>query len=274
MFPPSYFPTGVGSFSVENGTLKFRATDGTIYRVVTTPDWDTGCVPGLQLWYRADALTNLAEGAPVASWPDSSGNGRAATQAVAANRPTYAAAGLNGRPAVRFNGVSSFLGLAASPLAPGRARTVFVVGRDDGGVGGALLTFRGAAPVHALALLWTGSALSIYSDVVAAADGATIGDQRALIRAPFLAEFAAAGAGSKIRCWLNGTAQAVTQPGAVGLDDGADGLRIGLREGAMGQPWNGMIAEVLVYDSALSAADRQRAERYLAGKYAIALPTA
>ena len=45
---------------------------------------------GLALWLKADAITGLADGDPVASWADSSGNSHTATQATSGSRPTSA----------------------------------------------------------------------------------------------------------------------------------------------------------------------------------------
>lgn len=55
----------------------------------------------LELWVKADDLS-LAPNAAVASWPDASGNGRHLTQAVADKRPVFVPNVLNGKPVVRF----------------------------------------------------------------------------------------------------------------------------------------------------------------------------
>lgn len=60
-------------------------------------------IAGLQLWLKADAITGVANGAALATWPDSSGNGRNATQGTAANRPIYNTNQINGLPAVSFD---------------------------------------------------------------------------------------------------------------------------------------------------------------------------
>jgi hypothetical protein len=48
--------------------------------------------PGVAARYIASSITPVANGAPVTAWPDSSGNGYNATQAVAANQPQYVTA--------------------------------------------------------------------------------------------------------------------------------------------------------------------------------------
>lgn len=59
----------------------------------------------LALWLdAADASTITLNGSTVSQWNDKSGNGRHATQAVAANQPTYIASGLNGKPLLDWDG--------------------------------------------------------------------------------------------------------------------------------------------------------------------------
>lgn len=69
--------------------------------------WDT------LFW--ADMITGLADGAPVATWSDSSGNAHHATQATTAKRPIYRAAlaGFNNKAVVEFDGVDDWLATTA-----------------------------------------------------------------------------------------------------------------------------------------------------------------
>lgn len=57
---------------------------------------------GMLLWLKGSAIA-VADGAPIDTWPDSSGNALDAT-AAGAQRPTFASAsGINGKPAVVFD---------------------------------------------------------------------------------------------------------------------------------------------------------------------------
>ena len=59
-------------------------------------------------WFDASSLS-LSDGAAVASWTSSEGNSISATQTTAANQPTFVAAStISGKPAVNFDGASSF----------------------------------------------------------------------------------------------------------------------------------------------------------------------
>ena len=68
---------------------------------------------GLALWLEAPRIGGLADGDPVATWPDLSGSGRDASQGTASKRPTFRAGVLNGLAAVRFDGVDDVLATAA-----------------------------------------------------------------------------------------------------------------------------------------------------------------
>ncbi len=76
-------------------------------------------IAGLAGWWKADAISGLADGDPVASWLDSSGNGRTFSQATAAKKPTFKTGIVNGMPVVRFDGVDDLLKQAAFGLAAG-----------------------------------------------------------------------------------------------------------------------------------------------------------
>jgi hypothetical protein len=69
----------------------------------------------LKLWHKADALS-LNDGDPVASWTDSSGNGKHMVNATEAEQPSYETNELNSLPIVRFNGSSDDLTLTTHGL--------------------------------------------------------------------------------------------------------------------------------------------------------------
>jgi hypothetical protein len=54
--------------------------------------------------YDARLISGLSDAAAVSSWADQSGNGHTASQAIAANQPSYRAGVFGGQPSVRFDG--------------------------------------------------------------------------------------------------------------------------------------------------------------------------
>ena len=63
--------------------------------------------PRPAVWYKADAVTGLAQGAALGAWPDSSGNGIYALQTNVNQRPVYETNALHGLPAIRFDSAAS-----------------------------------------------------------------------------------------------------------------------------------------------------------------------
>jgi hypothetical protein len=65
---------------------------------------DPGDIPvdDLVLWLDASAIANLSDGDDVSIWHDQSGQGHHAIQPDTSHQPIYVARGIGGRPAVRF----------------------------------------------------------------------------------------------------------------------------------------------------------------------------
>jgi hypothetical protein len=81
---------------------------------------------GLKMWLRADQGVVLSNG-QVSKWLDQSGNGIHGEMLNAARQPLLVGNALNGRPVVRFNGAQSLY--LVSPVQP-TSFTVFVVGKN------------------------------------------------------------------------------------------------------------------------------------------------
>jgi cytochrome c553 len=257
----------------------------------------------LQAWYRADALP-LQDGKPVHVWPDSSGHGRdlAATAGVrpggVGQAPHFAAAGtVNRRPAVRFDPTS---GLAASPHLPvdirgNAALTIILVmnlkrhdtplpydgvlgigdpanpGGDPGRPLAALVQInRGADSELQLAGGWNhdaslgrGSFQPLYDRPVLLTITKTPGPMKTTTR--FFID-GAPSEESPLKRKVEGrdTVPDIRPRGDIGLYMGK------------ALEWSGSIrgdvAEVLVYNKALSDAERTAVETYLVDKYGFLLP--
>ena len=203
--------------------------------------------------------------APLACWPDKSGQGHDATQADADRQPSSVAGALNGKRVARFDG-DDFL---VTPVLHNWSDdwTLFVVASLDGN---APNTWRGIAGNRfgkGAANWWT---LGTKSDGTCYLElGAGKGPN------PHLTP---GGAGA----WLYSVARDAPQcalyrngrlAGTAAVPDvggKTNELRIGRWYGA-GQEWDGDIAELLVYGRALGDSERKAVEAYLSAKWGVPL---
>jgi hypothetical protein len=102
----------------------------------------SGCV----LWLRADKITGLSDGDPVANWPDFSGNGYDVSQSTSGKKPIWKATLFGGQPCVQFDGVNDTM-IGTTGPSVSQPYSVVTIGRllasnvsnaafTDGAVGG------------------------------------------------------------------------------------------------------------------------------------------
>lgn len=220
-----------------------------------------GGVAGLRTWHDFSALTG-ANDDPVALCLDSSGAGSAAT-ALGTARPLLKTAVVNGLHAVLFDGVDDSMTLG-NPMSGASAGTLFMV------VKAALDPNTGVMTGHPL-MGWGsggGAIIALYPFT----DGQIYDDWGATVRkttgnpTPSLAAFhiyevvSAAGAWTN---WINGTQHFTTATNTVGWGTSPQYGAFG------GFFFNGHLAEVCAYGSALSPGDRSLVRAALGTKYAI-----
>lgn len=73
-------------------------------------------ISNLALWLDASQLSGLSDGDPVSSWTDQSGNNYHAAQATLGKQPEFKTNLVNGKPALRFDGVDDRLSFSGSAL--------------------------------------------------------------------------------------------------------------------------------------------------------------
>jgi hypothetical protein len=220
-------------------------------------------IPGLVLWLEADAglYTDAAKTVPavndgdaVYTWADQSGNGKDVVQTTLSKRPLLKLAIQNGKPVVRFDGTDDWLKTTA--LTVTQPTTLFAVAIR-----------RGAGNIYAIDCASTGNALIIAS----VGNGSWDAYSGVLLtkavsnntNVPYAVDVVYNGASSIL------VTNGVTTSGPAGSNNGNGTVVIGAYGGLTAPLWNGDIAEVLIYNSALSTADRQAVESYLNEKYAI-----
>src|SRR5215471_9045052 len=216
---------------------------------IDTPDK----ISGLKAWWKADSL-GLTDGTAVSSWGDSSASGIALTQATSANQPIFKTNILNGNPVVRFDGIDDRL-RAASTLGLSQPNTIFiVVGNWNSSTAGNLVDVATGDGARQLVAYDTGVALGFYAGTGFVSDAPATHPGYICISALFN------GASSTIN--VNGTQVLTGNPGSNGLGQptiGSDG----------GNAFGGDIAEIIVFNRALTAAERANVENYLGNKYGI-----
>ncbi len=220
-------------------------------------------IAGLQLWLKADAglyqdaaMTTLAvlDADPVGGWADQSGNANHATQATVDNRPLLKLAIQNSKAVVRFRESYSSLRTAAfsSALHP---KTIILV-YSQPSTSAQTYVFDGLASNQT-------QLDSQAPNVNAAYAGAYIFYTESYPLAMCVMSIIFNGANSFMI--KNGIQQAVGDTGTTAMT----GLTLGASGGATGSGLVGDIAEFLIYNSALSTANRQAVESYLNSRWAV-----
>jgi len=215
---------------------------------------------GMQAWYRADAVTALADGDPVASWVDSTANARTLTQSTADYRPAYKVGIQNGRPAIRFDGIDDML---SGAFGGSLQWTVFSVQRPD--VITELETIYLAQGIHYA--IWA----TYFSEIYHAfgfygPEGNSVYNPLYLSSTTVPELWTLRYDQSWWRSWVNGGAvapQAETKPPNIGTTLNVGSWWQGFRQ------FDGDMFELAFFAEALSDRDRQRVERYLMRKWGL-----
>lgn len=211
------------------------------------------------VWLKADAIPGLADGAAIASWPDSSGNGNDAVQATGANQPLYKTSIVNSKPVVRFDGTNDEL---LAPMPVGATKTFFFVVKKRGAIGA---VSQAAYGVGGFEQLLTNTAFSAAGWVYWETGADIGGDPTNWGVVTFKHESV-----SSVKIYLNATLAITADPNngvatAAAFGLGSNGVAAGFGDYD--------IAEVLMYDSALSDSERLDVYDYLNEKYFEAAPT-
>lgn len=203
------------------------------------------------LWLKADAGITTAGGS-VSAWADQSTYGNDAAQGTAANQPVHTPAGLNGQATVVFDG-NDYLLIAGGPSS---SRTAFFVYQDTSVVSWATplgTVYDGSYGAYHGHSNDTGLFNTTYTDPqtrggLNTRDGADVGNGLSTPRPDSWAIDAHVATGALL--------QAVS---TVGADNAAPASRA----------INGGIAEIIVYDRALTPTEQDQVGSYLANKYHI-----
>jgi hypothetical protein len=268
--PASATATGTAGLIAYDSDYLYVATAANTWERAALSTWvnfTPASVTGLQAWYDASDASTLfdatsggslvaADGA-VARWEDKSGNGRHATQATSGSRPIRKSNQRNGLDAILFDGTNDFLSLGSITIPA--SHSVFQVYQRSGGV-----QSLGIAGDGRYASLWFTDGV-LYQ--ISNADFTTHGTSSASTGYFLVSTIRNATASIEMR--RNGSTVSSVTTGA-GVTNAASGgwEFIGNRGG--GNFHSGHLCEIIVYDTALSGANRAAVESYLMSKFAIA----
>ena len=201
--------------------------------------------PGLRLWLRSDAGIATNAGGWVTQWADQSGNNNDAFQTKGTAAPELVANEVNGLPVLRFDGGDT-VDFTTRLLT---IRTVFWVVSESEAAGA--------------------GARSLLGDVSFAHFRGGDGDPGTIW---------STGASSAVRngqTWVNGLpvdGRITPRPRAISiisLVTTGNTTAGEFGEGRFTQPWNGDLAELIIYDRPLTASERKAVEDHLLAKYEI-----
>lgn len=225
----------------------------------------------LAIWLKADAITGLADDAFVATWTDSSGSGRNATQAGADSlKPKYKTGIINGLPVVRFDGgdyLSHSL-IASDPI----ALTMFIVGKKSSGVGSMIPWSHRSATTNLIQITCENN-----TDIVFQLRGSGNSIQQPTITGKTTTNASIITArfnktGNLHQVWFNGGSVATNTTDFTGQNFIASLETVGAtNSGSYVAFYNGDIGEIIGYSVAVSDIDRGKVESYLAAKWGITL---
>lgn len=231
---------------------------------------------GMIAWYAADSIDST-DGTEQTSWADLSGNGYTLT-ANSGTGPTWETNAVNSKPALLFNGTSDFMtnaAIASQFSGTDIARTVFAVVKAG----------NYADTQAIIAGTYTGNNNNLWEfDVnqLIHPPRFAIRDSVATLRLVEATSNASTNSFQIVAMSTTGTAADMyvngTKETAAGDADVTavtiDRFTVGSRwtSGGFFFYWTGYIAELLVYDTALSSENIAAVNRYLADKYAITLP--
>ena len=225
-----------------------------------------------QAWFKADALA-LAEGAAVTLWADASKSGHVAQGGAVA--PTFSATRMNGFPAVHFNGTQTMV--FARPVQDDF--TIMVLFRTPAGAGGSDNFYAGCGLVsgeqpgytndYGMSIRDNGRVLAGTGNpdttLVSNSNGGLGYDNDQ----PHIATFTRVRSTGALALYVDRALRRTGTGGTQSLNVFSQ-ICIGAHPGNIGPFLNGDIAEIIVFEGALTDSEVLAHEDALRGKYGLA----
>ncbi len=237
-------------------------------------------IDGLVLWYETTMPTSIdnaqaADGVSVATWKDISDisvNPQNLVQGDTTKQPLYTTNSINGLPALKFDGSNDYIEASLSTAITSSQLEVFVVAKRNQNVfyGRNISLYKNGV---------SGDSDNVYSTYIGEDNDGDIilawRNNTSLFAAthpgnnvPYIVSIKFDGTNNT--SYYNGTAQTpVASAGNFHIDNVSIGA--GWQDGGVGRYFNGYIAEVIVFDRALSDQERNNVNQYLSMKWGITI---
>lgn len=223
---------------------------------------------GLQAWYDADDLIDPAD-SELASWPDRMGSFNASRTSAAGTGALLRYSAIGGKKAVEFRGFASAgkYTMSSSLMSGATSGSFYAVmlcdadppGLDQNG-GGVLSEFTSSS----------GNSHHPFSDgniyeAFGTSSRKTVGNPTPSLTSARI--YNTDSAASNFRARLDGTQIFSTTSNTVSF--GTKTRSLGWSDGSTDTYYDGKVGEVLIYNSVLAQADREKVEGYLAHKFGL-----
>jgi hypothetical protein len=293
--------TGTGSSSpvtvtgLTNGTSYTftvranNATGSSPYSSASNAAVPNGPVAGYKVWLDAsDTTTITSSGGSVSQWTDKSANAYTFTQATSTNQPTTGTRTINSKNVLDFDGTSDYLYSTAAistwKFLHSAASTIFIVANTDVTNSNHSFVSTQAGSTSRIGFYTYQDMGNMYARVDKGSAGNTVYNSTYALAYgtgnyyfTYKSDPTNATAADRIKISQNGGTYygTNTATNAVSTADSENSLTIGclldLFNGVRypGGWHNGTIAEIIIYDSALSSGDIASVQSYLATKWSI-----
>jgi hypothetical protein len=219
-------------------------------------------IAGLSLWLDAADASTITVSTGVSVWADKSGNGRNAAQATGGKQPAYSST-INGKNVVTFQGTDDTMQIGANAAFNATSQTIIVVARQNADANQALW-YKGDSnsAVGVIMRYRTGTTFWLYQKNDGLAETLAYNantNSNVNIYSTVIEPANQSG-------FVNGTP--VSTANVTTAYDNNSGPWLGSRRD-VGEYLQGDIAEVLFWNRALTAAERDRVQKYLGKKWGI-----
>ena len=224
--------------------------------------------PGLKVWYDA-ATIGVGDGNPVSAWSNSAPTANTATNGVSGRDPSWVASGVNGLPAVQFDGVDDQLIMGVNLFSGQNSTLTYFALIQSTDTAAHIIGYGSSSAGY---LTSYGAGLIINGTPGVKANSANNGVfTTAPGEHPDTVAVAAVASNASSKIYLNGLLHNTDHQGLVtpyNYSRATLGASDGSASGQARDPFDGSISEILVY-GALTASEIDEVNGYLTNKYAL-----